>query len=775
MAEEVGVGYVRLIPSARGFAKTAAKELKSGLANPSRDAGREAGDAIGEEGQPAGDKFATGFSAGVKKGAKSKVGSLGKALGTGFGDEFNDGADRSLAGSSKRFAGAVLGPLKNLLTSGAKPLAAAAAGTFVISFLGQVAVGLASGGKKIAAGLGAGLALLPAIALTGGLALATVKIGLAGISDAFKEVGSSTEDFEEAIKGLAPPARDFMREVRDLRPLLKGLKNEVQGNLFGPLVDNVKPLGERYLPVVRQALGDIATAIGNAGSRSAGFLAQPDTAVKLAGAMFNARDAIQGVVNGLPNLVRALVPVVSVGSTFLPRFSEGFRSLTARIAEAAREGEKTGAIRDFIQRGIDAVKGLIETGGTLVSIFQNVGSIGRSVFDAIGLKTGNILGTVDRLTGSFDRWLKSAEGAKALSTVFGAIRTALGGFRDNATQVAKLAGKVLGPLVPPALRLFKALVKLKTAVLGVALEALEPVIMAIGKALGFVLPLLAGFAEWLARNKPVLQGIGIAILTMLVPAFVAWAISAGAAAIATLVAMAPLIAIGIAIAALAALVIIHFDTIKRWISNVFNWVKDNWPLLLAILTGPFGLAVLLIKRNWETIKEAASGALNWVRDRWNDLVGFVKGIPGRISEAASGMWDGIKDAFRSVINTIIGWWNGISFKLPTIRIPGFDPPGPGSWGGATIGGNSFNTPNIPTLHEGGTFRTAIPGGEGLALLQDKESVLTPEQLRVINSGAAATGAQLRIDIAGGEGEFMRWLRGRILAGSGGNVQRALGA
>ena len=61
--------------------------------------------------------------------------------------------------------------------------------------------------------------------------------------------------------------------------------------------------------------------------------------------------------------------------------------------------------------------------------------------------------------------------------------------------------------------------------------------------------------------------------------------------------------------------------IKRIVKAVFDWLKNNWPLLLAILTGPIGLAVL------------------WIVDHWNGILEFFKKLPGRIASIASGMWE----------------------------------------------------------------------------------------------------------------------------------------
>jgi phage-related protein len=146
-----------------------------------------------------------------------------------------------------------------------------------------------------------------------------------------------------------------------------------------------------------------------------------------------------------------------------------------------------------------------------------------------------------------------------------------------------------------------------------------------------------------------------------------------------------------------------FDYVRGKAAAAFGWVKTNWPLLLAIITGPIGLAVYAVTKNFDRIKDAAGGAKNWVVTKFNELVGFVTGLPGRISTATSGMWNGIKNAFRSAVNAVIGWWNDLEFTIPAIKVAGvqISP-------AITIG-----TPYIPALARGG-----ITTGPTLAMVGD---------------------------------------------------------
>lgn len=97
--------------------------------------------------------------------------------------------------------------------------------------------------------------------------------------------------------------------------------------------------------------------------------------------------------------------------------------------------------------------------------------------------------------------------------------------------------------------------------------------------------------------------------------------------------------------------------------KVINWLKSNWPLLVAILTGPVGIAVLAIVKNWDRIKEAVASVRNWIVDRWNDAVDFLRGIPGRIMGVFSGLADRLRGMGGDIIEGLI---NGIRAKAGAI-------------------------------------------------------------------------------------------------------------
>lgn len=136
-----------------------------------------------------------------------------------------------------------------------------------------------------------------------------------------------------------------------------------------------------------------------------------------------------------------------------------------------------------------------------------------------------------------------------------------------------------------------------------------------------------------------------------------------------------------------------FDAVKSAASTAFGWVKDHWPLILAILTGPVGLAVLAIVKHWDAIKTKFGDALDGIKGLWGTFKGWLDGLPGKIGSAVGGMWDGIKSGFRAALNGVIDIWN----SMPSFSIPGF------SVAGHHVGGGTIGLPHLPHVATGGVL------------------------------------------------------------------------
>lgn len=181
-----------------------------------------------------------------------------------------------------------------------------------------------------------------------------------------------------------------------------------------------------------------------------------------------------------------------------------------------------------------------------------------------------------------------------------------------------------------------------------------------------------------------------------------------------------------------------FNGIANVVKTVVGWVKDHWKLLVGIITGPIGMAVMLVITHFDKIKGAITTVKNWIVDRFTDVVGFVTGLPGKIGNAAKGMWDGIKESFKGVLNWIVRAWNAIEFKIPSFKVFGKETPG------FTLG--------LPKLKEfyaggytgpGGKYQAAgiVHAGEHVTRMESRERMERdhPGMLDYINANGTLPG------------------------------------
>jgi hypothetical protein len=302
-----------------------------------------------------------------------------------------------------------------------------------------------------------------------------------------------------------------------------------------------------------------------------------------------------------------------------------------------------------------------------------------------------------------------------------------------------------------------------------------------------LLPKFLEFSAWIQKNKTLVVTLG-AIIGGIAAAIIAvntamtiWtattkAFTAIQAAFNAVMALNPIFLIVAAVVAIIAILVILqkefglFDGVIRvvgdafaavWtaIKTVFDWVKDNWQLLLVILTGPFGLALAFVITFKDQIIGFIKGVIDWVTNNWKLILAILTGPFGlailaittfkdQIINVFSIIYNGIKAAmgfvanvitapFKAAFNAIAKLWNNtigsLSFTVPS-WVPG-------------IGGKGFNVPDIPELKDGGivTQATLAMIGEG----NEPEAVIPLSKLGSMGFGGGG-GANITINVNGGD-------------------------
>lgn len=112
---------------------------------------------------------------------------------------------------------------------------------------------------------------------------------------------------------------------------------------------------------------------------------------------------------------------------------------------------------------------------------------------------------------------------------------------------------------------------------------------------------------------------------------------------------------------LAAVAIVrNWKVIKGAFVAAWDWVKTNWPLLLAMITGPIGMAVYWIVKHWKGITDGAEAAyhatVNWFADLGRDIGSFFSKLPGRIASFFSALPGQIASFFSAGWDAVSGFF-----------------------------------------------------------------------------------------------------------------------
>lgn len=330
-----------------------------------------------------------------------------------------------------------------------------------------------------------------------------------------------------------------------------------------------------------------------------------------------------------------------------------------------------------------------------------------SVSEALGKAFNGITGPLKKLDPALAALIK--EGATT-GEVFKALSETFGG------QAAAAADTTAGRMEGLKIRMEEVKESIGEAVLPIV-EKLMPAFLSI--------------SNWASKNTGKIVAIGAAIAGIGAVILITNGAMAAYAAVTAIVAAAQAVmtistyalyaalGVGVILAVIAAIVMLEakFGFVTDAIEGVkvsaeflwnkikegFGWVVNNWPLLLAILGGPFGLAIAAVVK---------------FKDQ---IIDIIKSIVGFMVNAFSTVAETILAPFKTVFNGIADLWNS------TVGALGFTVP---SWVPFDLGGKSFEVPDIPVLGNGG-----IVTGPTLAMIGERG----PEAVIPLNSGMGGMG------------------------------------
>lgn len=694
-------------------------------------------------------------------------------------------------GTFARFISSITGVRLPVAGFAALGLAAASAAASIV----QLAAALAPA-VGIVATLPSGIGILAA-------GISTLQVATLGVGDAFEAAFDDAEAFDAAIEGLAPNVQAAAQALRDMAPELDGLRDRVQQAFFQDFDDVLNTLAETLLGPVTEGMVSVAGAV-NGVIQSLTVVATSREGVDFVTQSFA---IMSSVVEQLREPIAMLFSsLLSVGTAINEAFGAdvgaGLASMitqfSAFLERAAASGQAVAWIENamtvFQQLGaiISPIVGILgslgaaasATGGNilgvwgqalgvindflasaegqaaLIAVFEGLNTVGdafREVLAGIGpaippLVSGiaDILGAVAPLIGPLSTLVGSV--LTALSPLLTAVATAIQPIIGPLTEVIELLGPVLTEVITALMPLIEIIAEVLGGVLGAAMEALAPIIIAVLEAISPLLEalqplfdILGVIAELIGTIlEPIISALGEILLWLVENVIVPFVI--------------PIVEL------LADLLTGLLGSAVQWLMDKFQLMGLGLQVIWNFLSDTISKKVDEIKAVWDFLVEAfqagwnhfnqntvqplvaafnfiktqATNRVNEIRTGFNNFVSFVQGIPGKIKSALGSIFSPLWDGFKSAINRVIDGWNSLSFTMPSVDL------GPlGSTPGFTV-----STPNIPRLKVGG-----MSMGEGLASLDPNEAILPLEDNRTETLLASAFRDALANlnDLGGGTG------------------------
>ena len=155
------------------------------------------------------------------------------------------------------------------------------------------------------------------------------------------------------------------------------------------------------------------------------------------------------------------------------------------------------------------------------------------------------------------------------------------------------------------------------------------------------------------------------------------------------------------------------DAIRGAVQWAWNWIKGNWPLLVGILLGPFGIVGALIWKFRDQILGAFREVWDWLRespifgpviDGIQAIIDFVRELPGRVVGILKDIPGMVADAIRDIpgLGAALEVFTGIAGKVKERFDKGGIVPGP------------LGRPLLATVHGG---EMVLPVGASRVIAQ----------------------------------------------------------
>lgn len=426
----------------------------------------------------------------------------------------------------------------------------------------------------------------------------------------------------------------------DVNTALRGVVQNITG---------LKNVSNRELTTITRDVMNVASAF----DQDLGMTTKAVGVMMRNGLARNAREAINVLTVGFQRGNNAGEDLLETVNEYSPLFrnvgltgKEAMGLITQGMKAGARDSDRIAdAIKEFSIRAVDGSR-LTADG------FRMIGLRAREMVRMIGRGGPEARRGLDMVLDGLRNMRDPVERSRAAVALFGTQAEDLG--RALYSLDPSAAVRTFGDVGGAAERLDRTL----NDNTGSAIEAFKRRALRglADMAAKYAIPAISGLVAVIRPIAPILGPMAVATLAV-VGAVRVWTVAQ--AALNVVLTANPIGIIVVALAGLVGALVLAYEKVgwfRTAVNDVWTFIKDNWPTLLAILTGPIGLAVLYIVRHWDEIKRATGDAWEWVKNATTNAWNAVKDF---ITQPVGAAFNWVRNAINNTKSWISGRWDDI--------------------------------------------------------------------------------------------------------------------
>jgi len=114
---------------------------------------------------------------------------------------------------------------------------------------------------------------------------------------------------------------------------------------------------------------------------------------------------------------------------------------------------------------------------------------------------------------------------------------------------------------------------------------------------------------------------------------------------------------------------VAFHAIESGVSSALGFIRSHWPLILGMLAGPVGVAVVEIIQHWSQVKAFLGKVVGWFRALPGRIVGAIGDLGGLLVGAGKSIIQGLLNGIGSMVGALTSKLHSITKLIPLHKGP----------------------------------------------------------------------------------------------------------